>query len=485
MGGSNFNNNSRSKNSDYIQGDIHINGGLHSTGNTQITGDVDVTGGYTGNNPDGTMTNGAARIEPPDLSLMEYRAKSREANSWFIESCANHFAVGSNEWTYSASGKHSKDHGPSPTESGYPEEETNPSYTSEQQAHYTKGGSYAGGDLNNWPAGTLRDSATANPPSFLSYGPFSDSTNNPDGKNNEYDSSGSNDRNSNQYFWQDNFDEFTNGNFHFGYGADGRDSDGEDKIDFSSVAGPDGIYGNDDDITFFFIRGNVWLDTRGQLDFLFPDDIPAGQTLPPITVVIEGNLYIGDGMTYANDTDALMFIVKESDFHDENFMDDDRNGLFDFDDANNNGVQDGDEAGEEPYKTADGIWVPAGTAPDDADGGNGVLPYRGPKEGQGNVYFGDLKAAYGGTTAGFIFAENNVYMVADNPDIYGVEGFLNAGGTINMGQRQAGNNYVEYRVRYDDRIETGEIEFNGMPKNQNDNGEDKLSKVTWREVVPQ
>ena len=121
------------------------------------------------------------------------------------------------------------------------------------------------------------------------------------------------------------------------------------------------------------------------------------------------------------------------------------------------------------------------------DDGDGV--YEGPKEGQGNIYFMDTAYGTGGVTNGFMYAENNAYVApavvssafskpADY--IYGVKGFLSAGGIFSLADRSNGSKYINYKVTYDDRIENGTFNFKGKP---NSSGSYKGLKVrTWRVI---
>lgn len=127
------------------------------------------------------------------------------------------------------------------------------------------------------------------------------------------------------------------------------------------------------------------------------------------------------------------------------------------------------------------------------DNGNG--DYDGPKEGQGNIYFGDRTQIWGGVTDGFMYAENNGYLVTNNTkkQVFGVRGFFSAGGILDMGSAGADVNravtrngnrvYTAYRVQFDPRLANGTISLKGMPAAQG-GGFAGLVVAAWREIQP-
>lgn len=201
------------------------------------------------------------------------------------------------------------------------------------------------------------------------------------------------------------------------------------------------------------VKGNLWLHDTSSL-FI---NMPANQT-QRVTVVVEGNLYIADDLQYNNANSAVLFIVKGNDANPESYVDTNRNYRYD---------------PGEPILN---------------DNGNGV--YEGPKEGQGNVFFGDPRFGTGGVTDGYIYAQNNVYLV--NPPnnqgvvggqdaVFGVFGFLSAGGIMDLGNRTGGQYYNNYRVRYDPRLADGQLSFKGMPRGLG-GGWNQAAVKAWRQV---
>lgn len=201
------------------------------------------------------------------------------------------------------------------------------------------------------------------------------------------------------------------------------------------------------------VKGNLWLHDTSTL-FI---NMPSGST-QRVTVVVEGNMYIADDLQYNNADSGVLFIVKGNDANPESYVDSNRNYRYD--------------AGEPILN----------------DNGNGV--YEGPKEGQGNVFFGDPRFGTGGVTDGYIYAQNNVYLV--NPPnnqgavggqdaVFGVFGFLSAGGIMDLGNRTGGQYYNNYRVRYDPRLADGQLSFKGMPRGLG-GGWNQAAVKAWRQV---
>lgn len=224
-------------------------------------------------------------------------------------------------------------------------------------------------------------------------------------------------------------------NFHFGHGSS--------TIPLSTS----------DDGKVFVVKGNLWIDTRGITDFNFPNTSGV-----KITVVVEGNLYIADGVYYNDpDKDGVLFIVKSTD--------DPAKSAESYDDENQNGVYDSGET----------------IINDDGDG-----VYEGPTEGQGNIWYGDKVAPKGGITEGYYYAQNNVYIAptSQNEQEYGVNGFLSSGGKFYANNRNSGKKYPSLRVKYDPRLENGSIEFPGMPSPAG-GGDDSLSVILWRQLGAQ
>lgn len=203
------------------------------------------------------------------------------------------------------------------------------------------------------------------------------------------------------------------------------------------------------------VKGNLWLHDTSQFVLNFPN---SGNGVH-LTIVVEGNLYISDDLNYRRALDGVLIIAKQV-------------------------------PGTESYTDLNGDHVRQANEPIINDDGDGV--YEGPREGSGNVYFGDPRFGTGGVTDGYIYAENNAYLTSMNPNVdppsgqdavYGVFGFMSAGNQLILGNRTSGSNYVNFRVKYDPRIENGTLSFKGAPKPFGGNFEG-LRVLSWRELPP-
>jgi len=208
--------------------------------------------------------------------------------------------------------------------------------------------------------------------------------------------------------------------------------------------------------TLVYVKGNLWVHTTTSLIENFP-----GATDVHITLVVEGNVFIADDIEYDGDDDGLLIIAKGKDGGGQD--------AETYTDLNQN------------YQYDDG-------EPILNDDGNGV--YDGPQEGQGNIFYGDPRFGTGGVTDGFLYAQNNVYLVNEGTEggfgaderVWGVEGFLSAGNQVLFGDRSSGSNYENYRVKYDDRFTR--LNFKGIPQPFGGQFEG-LTVVSWHEVPPE
>lgn len=209
----------------------------------------------------------------------------------------------------------------------------------------------------------------------------------------------------------------------------------------------------------YYVKGNLWIHSVSDKALPLPDDKNI-----QLTIVVEGNLYISDDLNYGENTttgeltdSGILFIAKGDDANPESFVDANKNYRYDVGETI---INDGGEVGV----------------------------YEGPAEGQGNVYFGDARYGTGGVTHGFMYAQNNAYLtVPPNEDsvdqdwekIYGVYGFLSAGGIFDLGARTVSSKYRNYKVTYDSRIQDGTLTLPGIPSG---NGGDfaGLRVISWR-----
>lgn len=239
------------------------------------------------------------------------------------------------------------------------------------------------------------------------------------------------------------------------YGADLSGAGTHDNTHFRLKTVLD--FASEKDTKLILVKGNLWVHDTSSLTANLD---PAAGT-QKVTIVVEGNLYIADDVNYSNATSGVLFIVKGKDASGgsaESYIDANRNYKYD--------------VGETIMH----------------DNGNGT--YEGPKEGQGNIFFGDPRFGTGGVTDGYMYAENNVYMV--NPPVsvsapsgqdavFGVFGFLSAGGIMDLNDRTAGANYNNFRIKYDPRLANGTITFKGMPPGLG-GGWNQAPVKAWRQI---
>lgn len=241
-----------------------------------------------------------------------------------------------------------------------------------------------------------------------------------------------------------------------------------------------------------FVDANLWIHDANQKILTI-----SGKFAGAVTIVVEGNLYIGDDLNYKSskkDQQGVLIIAKGADDNaatsrreDESFHDgwvyNASTSAYEYDPTKRNYLYDPGERilNDEP------VGHPLhGKYNRLSQGATGLTAAQeSPKEGQGNIYYGDAAYGTGGVTDGFLYAQNNAYLtqpqhtLTNNLDkIYGVRGFLNAGGALDLGQRASGDQYRTYRVTYDDRIQTGALKFAGMPSGQG-GGFKNLSVVAW------
>ena len=103
------------------------------------------------------------------------------------------------------------------------------------------------------------------------------------------------------------------------------------------------------------------------------------------------------------------------------------------------------------------------------------------------MYFGDPRFGTGGVTDGYLYAQNNVYLVnrgteLDSADdrVWGVKGFMSAGNQMLLGDRRGGRNFENFRVKYDERFR--DLSFKGVPGPAGGDGFSGLVVASWREL---
>ncbi|MCW8129805.1 MAG: hypothetical protein KIS92_05570 [Planctomycetota bacterium] len=244
----------------------------------------------------------------------------------------------------------------------------------------------------------------------------------------------------------------------------------------------------------YYVPGNLWLETNGAGPQIKTTD---GSPVR-ITIVAAGNVYLCDQLlhsdypasasqmpgtsTYAYNAtpnkDAIALIAMASP----------PNGAVTSDsytDNNDNGKWDPGE----PIIKADGT-VENTTAATPSN------YFKGPKEGTGNIYFGDPTIGPVGFMGAFLYAQNNFDDYAlekinglDQPQEIGIYGTMSAGNAIRVKRdfSNANTGNVPYHarmtVRYDPRLQSGSVKLPNMPNQATGMTTGGVSLLSWRELA--
>lgn len=193
----------------------------------------------------------------------------------------------------------------------------------------------------------------------------------------------------------------------------------------------------------YFVDGNLWIEPMGDTSRIIKSPVDGTR----ITVVVKGNIYLCDGIQYEDpDRDALLFIALTDG---ESYTDLNGNNQYD--------------AGE----------------PILHDDGDGV--YEGPREGSGNIHFGDPNGGGLGHVHGYMYADNYFQdHVLDGtngqPIPFEVTGFMSAGEQVRI-KRDFKGKHAKMTVNFDRRVVDGDIILPGFPERET-SGE--LSMLSWR-----
>lgn len=188
-------------------------------------------------------------------------------------------------------------------------------------------------------------------------------------------------------------------NYHLGDWVSSRD--GED------IVVDDGGNGK-----IYYVDGNLWLDTLNYGPTLVYGGTKDNEGVR-ITVVVEGNIYIGDHLAYGSNLDGIALIA----------------------------IQKRDANGD----------------PDNTR-----------TEGSGNIFFGDLSASRGGLNVNaLLFAENTfadvVKGAGDTPLEFEINGLMAASGRVNLQDRGQGLQHSQMIIRHDQRVQDGTLSLPGLP----------------------
>jgi len=180
----------------------------------------------------------------------------------------------------------------------------------------------------------------------------------------------------------------------------------------SSTDGEDIVVDDKGNDKIYYIDGNLWLDTLNFGPTLRYGGTEADEGVR-ITVVVEGNIYIGDHLAYGSNLDGIALIA----------------------------IQKRDANG----------------APDNTR-----------TEGSGNVFFGDLSASRGGLDVNaLLFAENTfadvVKGAGDVPLEFAINGLMAASGRVNLQDRGVGLQHSRMVIKHDQRLKDGTLSLPGLP----------------------
>jgi hypothetical protein len=195
----------------------------------------------------------------------------------------------------------------------------------------------------------------------------------------------------------------------------------------------------------YFVDGNLWIEPQGTVSQLINGPIGGTQ----ITIVVKGNIYFCDQFNYNNSgTDGIAFI------------------------AMTDGESYTDQNGNNQYDSGEPLLH---------DDGDGI--YDGPREGSGNVCFGDPNGGPLGVVSGFIYADNNFQdhvLTGRNgtPQTFGVNGLLSAGNLFQI-NRDYARGHAPMTINYDDRLFRGVLDLPGLPRSNN---QGTLVVYSWREL---
>jgi hypothetical protein len=224
---------------------------------------------------------------------------------------------------------------------------------------------------------------------------------------------------------------FDNTNYFFGDPYEGSDLT---KVSVSE-AGNNKIY---------YVDGNLWVEPQGTEQRIIKSP-PEGTV---ITIVVKGNIYLSDTLKYDPKKDGILFI------------------------AMTDGESYNDKNGNNQYDKGEPLLH---------DDGDGV--YEGPKEGSGNIHFGDPNGGPLGHVQGFMYADNHfedhvLEGTGKDPLPFDVTGFMSAGEEVRI-KRDFNGRHARMGVNFDSRIVNGKLTFPGFPVAE---GHGPLRLVSWRVV---
>lgn len=197
----------------------------------------------------------------------------------------------------------------------------------------------------------------------------------------------------------------------------------------------------------YFVDGNLWIEPMGDTSRIVESPVDGTR----IAIVVRGNIYLADTLEYEDDErDALLFIALTDD---ESYTDLD---------------------GDNQYDTGEPILH---------DDGDGV--YEGPREGSGNVFFGDPNGGPLGHVHGYMYADNYFLdHVLDGgngqPLPFEVTGFMSAGEEVRI-RRDFNGKHAKMTVNFDARVVDGAVTLPGFPETE---AAGEIGLLSWRLLGP-
>jgi hypothetical protein len=197
----------------------------------------------------------------------------------------------------------------------------------------------------------------------------------------------------------------------------------------------------------YYVDGNLWIEPMGEISRIVKSPVDGTR----IAVIVRGNIYFSDTLSYEDpENDALLFIALTDG---ESYTDGNGNNQYD--------------AGEAILH----------------DDGDGV--YEGPREGSGNIHFGDPNGGPLGHVHGFMYADNyfQEHVLDGNngqPLPFEVTGFMSAGEQVRI-QRDYNGKHAKMVVDFDARVVDGVVALPGFPEKE---ASGEIGLLSWALLGP-
>lgn len=197
----------------------------------------------------------------------------------------------------------------------------------------------------------------------------------------------------------------------------------------------------------YFVDGNLWIEPSGDTSRIVESPVDGTR----IAIVVRGNIYMADTLAYEDpERDALLFI------------------------ALTDGESYTDLDGDNQFDTGEPIL---------RDDGDGI--YEGPREGSGNILFGDPNGGPLGHVHGFLYADNYFQdHVLDGgngqPLPFEITGFMSAGEEVRI-RRDFNGKHAQMVVNFDPRVVDGVVTLPGFPEKE---AAGEIGLLSWKLLGP-